>query len=120
MRAVKSVLNASGRVKRENKDMDETIESIVSSCDYPLSIIIIGIGDNEGNGFEEMKILDSDGKLLRDKINNVVAKQDIVQFVSFSQFRRNPQGFRKEVLAEIPRQIENYFKMKLIRPNETK
>ena len=28
MRAVKSVLNASGRVKRENKDMDETIVMI--------------------------------------------------------------------------------------------
>ena len=36
MRAVKSVLNASGRVKRENKDMDETIVMIKAIRDMNL------------------------------------------------------------------------------------
>ena len=36
MRAVKSVLNASGRVKRENKDMDETIVMIKAIRDMKL------------------------------------------------------------------------------------
>ena len=101
----------------EIEDMDETIESIVRSSNYPLSILIIGIGNNQGDGFGKMKILDSDNGLLKDKINKVEAKRDIVQFVSFSECNRNIGKFREEVLAEIPREVENYFKMKLIKPN---
>jgi vacuolar-type H+-ATPase subunit F/Vma7 len=43
-------------------DMKETVDAIVDLSRFPVSIIIIGVGDEE---FEKMKFLDSDYKILR-------------------------------------------------------
>jgi hypothetical protein len=61
--------------------MKETKEIIVASSHLPLSIIIIGLGTED---FENMRILDSDDKLLVDDDGNV-AIRDIVQFVEFKE-----------------------------------
>ena len=45
-------------------DMDETKEAIVSASSFPISIIIIGIGQAD---FSSMVELDSDGGLLKVK-----------------------------------------------------
>ena len=64
-------------------DLRETIDVIVECSNYPLSIIIVGIGDGDFNAMEN---LDSDDKMLIDG-NNVEAQRDIVQFVEFNEFR---------------------------------
>jgi len=57
-------------------DPDTTREAIVAASQLPMSIIIIGIGDED---FTEMEQLDSDSKLL--SFGGKTAKRDIVQFV---------------------------------------
>lgn len=46
----------------EIHDMKETTDMIVELSKYPVSIIIVGVGDED---FEKMKYLDSDEKILR-------------------------------------------------------
>ena len=45
--------------------MRETIDMIVECTNFPISIIIIGLG---GGSYTAMKILDSDERTLRDGI----------------------------------------------------
>ena len=62
-------------------DMTETKKTLVELSDYPCSIIIIGIGDQN---FSDMEQLDSDKKKLKDDEGNVTYR-DIVQFVPYSE-----------------------------------
>jgi len=57
-------------------DFEATKEAIVNASILPLSIIIIGVGNED---FKEMEELDSDGTLL--KFGDRKAARDIVQFV---------------------------------------
>jgi hypothetical protein len=87
-------------------DMTETIDAICEAAKLPISIIIIGIGSED---FTNMKILDGDETpLINSKGEKVV--RDIVQFVSFKDFKHNPQKLAEEVLYEIPTQVENYYR----------
>jgi hypothetical protein len=98
----------------EIHDQRETINWIVRGSNSPLSIVIVGIGnDNFGNMHE----LDADDKPLFDSRGNKMLR-DIVQFVPFREVGNSPQRLAKEVLAEIPREVTNYFKMRNIVPNE--
>ena len=60
--------------------MSETKKSLVALSDYPCSIIIVGLGNED---FAEMEALDSDKKKLKDDDGNVTFR-DIVQFVKYS------------------------------------
>ncbi|EDV19307.1 uncharacterized protein TRIADDRAFT_33766 [Trichoplax adhaerens] len=100
-------------------DMALTKDAIVSASHLPLSIIIVGIGDAE---FEAMEILDGDDERLSSRGRYAV--RDIVQFVPFSKFLVNGQitnsasvQLAREVLAEIPEQIQSYMKMNKVKPN---
>ena len=87
-------------------DMDDTIDAIVEGSKLPLSIVIIGIGNDDFSGMEE---LDGDEKPLIDS-NGEIRKRDIVQFVKFSEFKgHDGTDLAEEVLREIPRQIEEYY-----------
>ena len=46
----------------EIHDMKETTDLIVELSQYPVSIIIVGVGNEE---FEKMQFLDSDNQVLR-------------------------------------------------------
>mmetsp|Transcript_35689 Transcript_35689/g.44270 ORF Transcript_35689/g.44270 Transcript_35689/m.44270 type:complete len:167 (-) Transcript_35689:1018-1518(-) len=94
-------------------DLDETIAMIVHASHLPMSIIIVGVGSAD---FSTMEALDSDERLLRDRNGNVACR-DIVQFVPFSKFGGDGTLLAKEVLAEIPKQIVGFMRMKRIRPN---
>jgi len=93
-------------------DMKETVDNIVEASKLPLSIVIVGIGDAD---FENMNTLDGDDKPLVNSFGEI-RKRDIVQFVEFNVFKeRNAIGddnkeLAEEVLKEIPRQIEEYYK----------
>lgn len=62
----------------EIHDMEKTIDLIVSNCELPLSIIIVGIGSAD---FTNMEILDGDNGLFDSKGRK--ASRDMVQFVPF-------------------------------------
>lgn len=66
-------------------DMRETIDMIVECTNYPISIIIIGLG---GGSYTAMKMLDSDERTLRDGMGRV-AQRDIVQFVEMQNYFKN-------------------------------
>ncbi|KAE8911568.1 Copine-4 [Phytophthora fragariae] len=93
-------------------DMQQTIDELVQASTLPLSIVIVAVGNAD---FTAMNALDSDDKLLVDSRRQRAAR-DIVQFVPFNQFRRNPARLAKETLAEIPTQVLQYYNMKGIQP----
>ena len=86
-------------------DINETIDELVESSFLPLSIVIIGVGYAD---FSQMKVLDAD---INPLINSKGEKacRDIVQFVPFLKYERNPEKLSAEVLAEIPRQLIEYY-----------
>jgi len=97
-------------------DFEETKRSIIQASHLPISIIIVGVGNED---FEAMDDLDSDDSLLRS--GSLVASRDIVQFVELRKFiQSNGQWSKallaKEVLAEIPAQLLSYMKSKGFKP----
>jgi len=98
-------------------DFEETKAAIARVCQLPLSIIIVGVGNED---FSSMEVLDGDrGKL---------ASRDIVQFVEMNRFLVHSQngvnGFplwskeslAKSVLAEVPSQVTSWMKNKGFKP----
>jgi hypothetical protein len=81
-------------------DMDQTKDLIVECSKYPLSIIIVGIGNAD---FTDMKELDGDEKILRNQ-RGQAASRDIVQFVQFKDFNESKDLglLAEEVLREVP------------------
>lgn len=87
--------------------MEETIDLVISACCLPLSIIIIGIGNED---FTYMHQLDSDNVNLVGS-NGEVAPRDIVQFVEFEKFKTSKMNdLAREILEEIPRQVCDFYK----------
>jgi hypothetical protein len=95
-------------------DMKQTINEIVRAAEFPMSIVIVGIGDED---FGLMKILDGDEERLYSTDERKFASRDIVQFVKFNDYKDKPiQALAAETLAEIPREVVNYFKSRDIVP----
>uniref|UniRef100_A0A4W4FWT8 C2 domain-containing protein n=1 Tax=Electrophorus electricus TaxID=8005 RepID=A0A4W4FWT8_ELEEL len=94
-------------------DMADTREAIVRASYQPLSIIIVGVGNAD---FTDMQILDGDDGVLRSPRGEPVLR-DIVQFVPFRDFKTAaPAALAKCVLAEVPKQVVEYFSHKAIPP----
>lgn len=85
-------------------DADATMEALERAADAPLSIVIVGVGDED---FSDMQFLD-DGP----------AKfgRDMVQFVEFNQHCDNSQALTSHTLHEIPTQLVSYFQSRGIGP----
>ncbi len=87
-------------------DMEQTIELIVELSHYPISLVIVGLGDED---FEKMDFLDSDDKVLK-SANGSFARRDIVQFVKYNRFRSSEISYLGEaVLEEMPGQFVGYM-----------
>ena len=95
-------------------DLQETIDVLVEASLLPLSVIIVGIGDGD---FKNMEILDGDEVLLTSSTKKKRIR-DIVQFVPFSKYQNDSEKLSMEVLAEIPRQIVEFYTIKNLRPEE--
>ena len=95
-------------------DMRETKDLIVECSGYPLSIIIIGIGNAD---FSNMIELDGDDVVLRNSKGQPTLR-DIVQFVQFNDFKGGDIGLlAEEVLKEVPDQLVGYMMSRGIAPN---
>ena len=93
-------------------DVDNTIEELVDGSFLPLSVIIIGVGNAD---FSTMNVLDADDNPLVNS-RGVRAARDLVQFVPFLKYESNPERLANEVLAEIPRQILEYYQQNNLDP----
>jgi hypothetical protein len=80
--------------------------AIVAASRAPMSIIIVGIGQED---FISMEMLDSDDRALKDSAGNE-AVRDIVQFVPFRDFCMNGPGLAQAVLAELPGQVSEFMR----------
>ena len=95
-------------------DMNDTIREIVKASNYPLSIVIVGVG---AANFDSMETLDGDDRRLSS--GSQIASRDIVQFVPFRKYNsQNYQLLARETLKEIPGQVCEYFKNMKIKPNK--
>ncbi|EFO93889.1 CRE-GEM-4 protein [Caenorhabditis remanei] len=103
-------------------DMYATINTVISASGLPLSIIIIGVGNED---FERMHELDSDDALLQQ--DSRIAQRDIVQFVTMRDFLSRTNGgyldadtvmenLAREVLYEVPAQLTGYMKQRGFTP----
>jgi len=94
-------------------DMEATIASLVAASTQPLSIIIIGVGNENFSG---MKVLDGDGVRLRS--GATVAARDIVQFVPFAEYvSKGPLALAEDLLKEIPGQLLEFMSQRGIQAN---
>ena len=93
-------------------DIDDTVNELVNGSFLPLSVIIIGIGRAD---FSAMKVLDADENPLV-STGGVRAARDLVQFVPFLNYENDPQRLAQEVLAEIPKQILQYYELNNLDP----
>jgi hypothetical protein len=95
-------------------DMKQTVNELVKASALPVSVVIIGIGDED---FGLMKILDADDQKLYSTDEHKFAERDIVQFVPFNKYKHRPLSeLAAETLAEIPREVVSYFKSRGIVP----
>ena len=76
-------------------DVQKTAEALKAVCEFPLSVLIVGIGDAN---FNDMKFLDDD----------IGAKHDICDFVQFN-LHKDADSLTKDTLEEIPRHLADYF-----------
>lgn len=87
-------------------DEDPTRQAIVEASNFPLSIIIVGVGNAD---FSSMNRLDGDDNPLVDRSGKRI--RDIVQFVQYNmKYALDPVMFSRDLLQEIPQQVEKYFR----------
>jgi len=96
-------------------DMEYIKDEIIKTSKLPISIVIVGLGDNN---FDKMVELDNDKQefRLKSKYSNGKYERDIVQFVPFREFRSHPGLLEEETLREIPKQFMKFMTDQGIKP----
>lgn len=95
-------------------DVRSTTSQIVKASKCPISIVIIGVGNED---FDSMYLLDADKTPLVDHKTGEAMMRDIVQFVPFNRYKNDLEALAREVLREIPDQVMEFMKVKRILPN---
>ena len=98
------------------QDMTDTIDALVEASYYPLSVIIIGIGNTN---FAKMEQLDGDEIPLISR-KGIKRQRDLVQFVPFNKYEGDINKLVYEVLEEIPRQVIEYYTLNYLYPDMIK
>ncbi|KAL4428006.1 hypothetical protein ABPG75_002095 [Micractinium tetrahymenae] len=87
-------------------DMQNTLTALVGASSLPLSLLIVGVGNED---FAAMEFLDADEHRLRAPDGRMAAR-DCVQFVPFRPAQRDSvEGLAAKLLAELPGQVVEYF-----------
>ncbi|KAI8791166.1 copine-7, partial [Biomphalaria glabrata] len=94
----------------------DVMDALVQASGLPMSIIIVGVGQSD---FTQMEVLDGDHTEIRSR-DGRLALRDIVQFVPFRDFQnRHPSELASHLLAEIPKQVTDYYKLRRMPPSRT-
>ncbi|EFN57401.1 hypothetical protein CHLNCDRAFT_142828 [Chlorella variabilis] len=96
-------------------DMQNTLQAIVDASVLPLSLLIVGVGDDD---FSAMEVLDGDDHRIRAPSGRLAAR-DCVQFVPFRNGvqvgggrhaqRDAVEELASQLLAELPGQVVEHF-----------
>jgi hypothetical protein len=97
-------------------DRETVIDQIIECCTLPISIIIVGVGNGP---FDIMHEIDDDDCIMQDSKGRKNIR-DLVQFVEFRNFKNNGVELAREVLDELPRQVEEYYQLMGIGPEKIK
>ena len=89
-----------------NHDVDEMTRQLIKSERYPISVCIVGVGDEN---FSKMLQMDSRTKPLEDKDGNK-SERDMCQFVRYNDFKDRPDKLTEYMLNVIPSQVEAYYR----------
>jgi hypothetical protein len=95
-------------------DLQESIDAVCAAAeDAPLSIVIIGVGDDK---FNDVHLLlgDENGRLRHS--NGVPIAREMVNFVSFNDVFGNASQCASECLGGIPEQVVQHFTNAGIQP----
>lgn len=85
--------------------VEETMAALDEACASPLSVIFVGIGEND---FTRMRFIDDNREIRKER--------DIAQFVAFNEHSKHSQKFTSEACQEIPQQLTDYFEAAGIAP----
>lgn len=96
------------------EDKAETIQAICECADYPISIIIVGVGNSN---FSDMAKLDKDGALLTHK-NGMQISRDIIKFIPYINYVNDRHALCEEIFDEIPFQVVEYLTINDIMPQD--
>ncbi|KAK0598858.1 hypothetical protein LWI29_000059 [Acer saccharum] len=94
-------------------DLQETKDALVRASDFPLSILIVGVG---GADFTQMEILDADNGRRLESSTGRVATRDIVQFVPMREVHTGQISAVQALLEELPGQFLTYVRPRDIKP----
>ncbi|KAL4428007.1 hypothetical protein ABPG75_002096 [Micractinium tetrahymenae] len=87
-------------------DMANTLSAVVNASSLPLSLLIVGVGNED---FAAMEALDGDKKRIRGPDGRPAAR-DCVQFCELRPHQRDSvEGLAAKLLAELPGQVVEYF-----------
>lgn len=89
-------------------DVEDT-RTIVASCSNdPVSILIVGVGNED---FKEMKVLDGDDRKLKG------STRDLVQFMKFREYAGlTGKKMARVALNELPTQVDLFYRSQQIKP----
>ncbi|PAN06219.1 hypothetical protein PAHAL_1G246800 [Panicum hallii] len=92
-------------------DFQETIDAIIRASDFPMSIIVIGVG---GADFKEMEFLDPNKGEKLESSTGRVASRDMIQFAPMKDVQGSGVSTVQSLLAEIPGQFMTYMRTREI------
>ncbi|KAM0879028.1 hypothetical protein ACQ4PT_034487 [Festuca glaucescens] len=88
-------------------DFQETIDAIIKASDFPLSIVVVGVG---GADFKEMEFLDLNKGGRLESSTGRVASRDVIQFAPMKDVHGAGISVVQSLLAEIPGQFMTYMR----------
>ena len=108
----------------EIADLKSTTDAICEAAKHPISIILVGVGEIDRQKTKAARLIDGDfdaeagqkSKLVHSKTGETCCR-DIVQFVPFRKYRKEYKNLARELLAELSKQIKEFFIQKGIYPN---
>uniref|UniRef100_A0A0E0K0E7 VWFA domain-containing protein n=1 Tax=Oryza punctata TaxID=4537 RepID=A0A0E0K0E7_ORYPU len=92
-------------------DFQETIDVIIKASDFPLSILVVGVG---GADFKEMEFLDPNKGERLESSTGRVASRDMIQFAPMKDAHGSGISTVQSLLAEIPGQFMTYMRTREI------
>ncbi|KAF0891980.1 hypothetical protein E2562_011356 [Oryza meyeriana var. granulata] len=92
-------------------DFQETIDAIIKASDFPLSILVVGVG---GADFKEMEFLDPNKGERLESSTGRVASRDMIQFAPMKDVHGSGISTIQSLLAEIPGQFMTYMRTREI------